>query len=122
MLNFKDLKIETFRARGKGGQNVNKVETAVRITHIPTKTVVTCQDERSQAQNKQRALQELEFRLDSLKNQRKQEKLNALRESLFKGRVRTYDFTTNTVTDHIRGTKTTNIKNVMNGDLSLLSN
>jgi len=74
----KDLRIDTFRSGGAGGQNVNKVETAIRITHIPTNTVVQCQNERSQLQNRMGAMKILKAKLFELEEQKKQEKFNAI--------------------------------------------
>ncbi len=117
----KDLRIDTYRATGNGGQNVNKVESAVRITHLPTGLVVTSQDERSQLQNKARAMAELEKRLENTKIAKIHARMNAMRnQQQQSGRVRTYDFTSSTVTDHRRGTKTRKIAEVLAGNLDLL--
>ena len=101
----KDLKIDHFRASGHGGQNVQKNETAVRITHLPTNIVVSCQDERSQGQNKERALTVLRSRLLAQKEQEKSENLKEKRQSHIgtgdrSEKIRTYNFPQDRVTDH----------------------
>lgn len=118
-----EIKIDTFRSKGKGGQNVNKVESAVRMTHIPTGIVVTCQDERDQIQNKKRAYEELCKRLQAYKANVLKSRLDKIRhEQLESGRVRTYDFTRNEITDHRRKTKTKKLKEVLDGNLDLVYN
>ncbi len=104
-INPQDLKIETFRASGAGGQYVNTTETAVRITHIPTGIVVSCQDERSQFQNKQKALKILYAKLKDYYERKKQQEIARERkEQVGTGerseKIRTYNFPQNRVTDH----------------------
>ncbi len=101
----KDLKIDHFRASGHGGQNVQKNETAIRITHLPTNIVVSCQDERSQGQNKERALTILRSRLLAKKEQEKTKNLKEKRQSHVgtgdrSEKIRTYNFPQDRVTDH----------------------
>jgi len=121
-INPQDLKIETFRASGAGGQYVNTTETAVRITHIPTKIVVSCQDERSQFQNKQKALRILYAKLkDYYESKRREEIAKERKEQVGTGerseKIRTYNFPQNRVTDHRVDLTLYKLQDVLEGKL-----
>ncbi|GAA4929001.1 peptide chain release factor 1 [Actinomycetospora succinea] len=118
----KDLRIDVFRASGKGGQGVNTTDSAVRITHLPTGVVVSCQNERSQLQNKARALEVLRSRLQSLADEAEQAQASADRRSQVRTvdrseRVRTYNFPENRISDHRIGYKSHDLDRVLDGDL-----
>lgn len=120
-MNKKDFKIERFRATGNGGQNVNKVESAVRITHLPTGLSATSQDERSQSQNYRKAMATLLERIAEQKaSEDAFEKNEARKAQIFGGRVRTYNLITNLVTDEVRGVKARVAREVLDGNLDLL--
>ncbi|MBT9259107.1 MAG: peptide chain release factor 1 [Clostridiales bacterium] len=120
-----DLEIETYRSSGAGGQHVNKTESAVRILHKPTGLVVTCQDERSQHKNKERALKILRSRLYELRLREKQEKEAEERRSLIQSgerseKIRTYNFPQNRVTDHRINLTLYRLDAILDGDLDEL--
>lgn len=121
-INPTDLQIDTFRASGAGGQHVNKTESAIRITHLPTGTVVECQDERSQHKNRERAMKILASRLYEVERQKAAAELAAERKSQVgtgdrSERIRTYNFPQGRVTDHRIGLTLYKIDQIMNGDL-----
>ena len=121
-INPSDLKIDVFHSSGAGGQSVNTTDSAVRITHLPTNTVVTCQNERSQVQNKEKCMQMLRTRLYEAKLREQEEALgNERRTKIGTGdrseKIRTYNYPQNRVTDHRIGYTTKNLDRVMEGNL-----
>ena len=121
-LDRNDLRIDTFRSSGAGGQHINKTSSAIRITHLPTGMVVECQDQRSQFQNKDKAMQILRSRLYQNKVQEQQDSIAAERRSqvgsgMRNERIRTYNFPQGRVTDHRIGLTLYKLDDVMNGDL-----
>lgn len=121
-INPGDLRIDVYRSTGAGGQCVNTTDSAVRITHLPTNTVVTCQNERSQIQNKEKAMQMLRTRLYEAKLREQEEKLGSERRSKIgtgdrSEKIRTYNYPQNRVTDHRIGYTTKNLDRVMEGNL-----
>ena len=121
-INPNDLRIDVYRSTGAGGQCVNTTDSAVRITHLPTNTVVTCQNERSQIQNKEKAMQMLRTRLYEAKLREQEEKLGSERRSKIgtgdrSEKIRTYNYPQNRVTDHRIGYTTKNLDRVMEGNL-----
>jgi peptide chain release factor 1 len=120
-----DLRIDVYRSSGKGGQGVNTTDSAVRITHLPTGIVVTCQNERSQLQNKARAMQVLAARLQALAEEQAQADASADRASQIRTvdrseRIRTYNFPENRIADHRINFKAHNLDQVLDGDLDPL--
>ena len=124
-INPADLQIDTFRSSGAGGQHINKTESAIRITHIPTSTVVECQDERSQYKNKDKAMKVLKSRLleaerkkqtDMVANDRKAQVGTGDRSE----RIRTYNYPQGRVTDHRIGLTLYRIDDILNGDLDMV--
>jgi peptide chain release factor 1 len=121
-INENDLRIDTYRASGAGGQYVNKTDSAVRITHLPTGIVVTCQNERSQHQNKEKALNILRTKLFEIKLNEQQSQLIQERKSQIGSgdrseKIRTYNFPQNRVTDHRIHYTTHRINELLDGDL-----
>ncbi|MBV8929974.1 MAG: peptide chain release factor 1 [Mycobacteriaceae bacterium] len=124
-INEADLRVDVYRSSGKGGQGVNTTDSAVRITHLPTGIVVTCQNERSQLQNKTRALQVLAARLQVMAEEQALADASADRASQIRTvdrseRIRTYNFPENRITDHRIGFKAHNLDQVLDGDLDSL--
>lgn len=123
-LDLREVRIDVMRASGSGGQHVNTTESAVRAVHLPTNTIVTCQDERSQHQNKARALEVLRTRLaerSRLEKQRKTQQQRAAQVSSTdrSERIRTYNFPQNRVTDHRSGLSLHHLTEVVNGGMQL---
>jgi peptide chain release factor 1 len=121
-LNLSDVKKDTYRASGAGGQHVNKTESAVRLTHLPTNTVVECQDGRSQHKNYEKALQVLRSRLYQAEVERLDKERADQRKSLVStgdrsAKIRTYNYPQGRITDHRIGKTIYNLSNFMNGDI-----
>ena len=126
-INPEDLRIDTYRSSGAGGQHVNMTDSAVRITHLPTNIVVTCQNERSQIQNREFAMKMLVSKLIELKEQEEKESLNELKgdynQITWGSQIRSYVFQPYTmVKDHRTGAEVGNVQAVMDGDIDLFIN
>ena len=126
-INPNDLRIDIYRSSGCGGQGVNTTDSAVRITHLPTNTVVTCQNERSQIQNKEQAMKVLKVRLYEQQLQKQEEEQGQMRRSKIgtgdrAEKIRTYNYPQNRVTDHRIGFTTKQLDRVMDGDLTDIIN
>ena len=125
VINDEDIKIDTYRASGAGGQHVNKTESAIRITHAPTNIVVTCQDEKSQYKNKEKAMKVLRSRIYELKQKEQQSKIANQRKTMVStgdrsAKIRTYNFPQGRVTDHRINLTLYKLEEILNGDLSEL--
>jgi peptide chain release factor 1 len=121
-LDLKDVKKDTYRASGAGGQHVNKTESAVRLTHLPTKTVVECQDGRSQHKNYEKALQVLRSRLyqaevEKQENERAEQRKSLVSTGDRSAKIRTYNYPQGRITDHRIGKTMYNLSHFMNGDI-----
>lgn len=121
-INPGDLKTETFRASSHGGQHVQKVETAIRITHLPTGTIATCQDERSQLQNKAKAMEILRSRLYQMMQKQQKSRVDELRREQVgtaerPEKIRTYNFPQNRITDHRIKKSWGNLESILDGNL-----
>jgi peptide chain release factor 1 len=121
-INPDDLKMEFFHSRGAGGQNVNKVTTAVRITHLPTGVMASCQDERSQVRNRMKAMAVLRARLLDLEQRKQSESMDKERRMQVGSgqraeKIRTYNFPQNRVTDHRIGSSFHNLQQILDGEL-----
>ncbi len=124
-INPKDLSVDTFKASGAGGQHVNKTESAIRITHVPSGTVVTCSEERSQLQNRERAMQMLRSVLLDKKQREADAAMGSMRKTQVgtgdrSEKIRTYNFPQDRITDHRVNQNFQNIKAILDGDLGKL--
>jgi len=124
-INMNDVRVDTFRASGAGGQHVNKTDSAVRVTHIPTGTVVECQDGRSQHKNKAQAMSVLASRiLDAQQQEQQKEQASQRKELVGSGdrsqRIRTYNYPQGRVTDHRINLTLYKLSEVMEGDLEAI--
>ncbi|AFP84268.1 peptide chain release factor-like protein [Candidatus Carsonella ruddii] len=120
-----DLKIETCRASGSGGQHVNKTNSAIKIIHLPTKISVECSDERSQNLNKTKALIILNMKILKFQKNNHDLQLNNIRKQIISNserskKIRTYNFTNNKVTDHVKNKNYFQLNKILNGELNIL--
>ena len=125
VINPADLRVDTYRSSGAGGQHINKTDSAIRITHLPTGIVVECQDERSQHQNRARAMEVLYSRLAKLEEDKRNAEASQMRQSILSSgdrsdRIRTYNFPQGRVTDHRIGLTVYRLDEVLSGSLDLL--
>jgi len=121
----KDIRVDVYRSSGKGGQGVNTTDSAVRLTHLPTGIIVTCQKERSQIQNKARAMQVLQARLQQIEEEKAEAEAAEGRHAQVRTmdrseRIRTYNWPENRITDHRIGYKANNLDSVLDGDMDAL--